>query len=253
MNLSGNTIRVCSMAAILLLFAGCNKLYDYIKHHPGGIEDDCRIKTITHRYYGSTRTLTFEYNKLGNPVHISNDDWGTGNPNHRFVYDKKNRLILYNGYYGDTTNFEYRINYYYDKQDRVTHDSSWFLGYYNPDGSIFSFSQYVTTYKYDQYGRISRTIQRDLLYHYPPDTTLYNYDGKGNLIDQFAEYDNQTSFLRTHPLWMFLNRNYSVNNNFKAAGYNKKGLPLKTSYPHTRYFDFLWFVIPDADFTWECK
>ncbi len=84
----------------------------------------------------------------------------------------------------------------------------------------------------------SRTIQDDLIYHYPSDTIYYKYDAKGNLIDEGAEYDNNTSYLRTHPLWMFLNRNYSVNNNFRATGYNGNGMPLKIRYPPTTYLKF---------------
>lgn len=257
MNLSKNTICVSLMAATMLFFSGCNKIYDYIKHHPGGIEDGCRIKFISNQYLGTTYTLSFEYNQLGNPVHIKSVPVTTGMPNRRFIYDKKNRLIVYNGYYDDTTNFEYKIYFYYDKLNRVYYDTGYFIGGYDQEGNIYGFANRTTRYEYDQYGRISRTIAKEFPDNgWKPDTTNYEYDAKGNLqypgVPQ--TYDNQTCLRRTHPLWMFLDRNYSFNNNFQAAEYNKKGLPVKTRLGnHIGYTTFLWFGIQQADLTWECK
>lgn len=254
MNLSGNTIRVSLMAATIFLFTGCNKLYDYIKHHPGGIEDDCRIKFISNQYYGTVYTMSFEYNSLGNPVHITSVPVSTGYPNRKFVYDQKNRLIQYHGYYDDSTNFEYRISFYYNKQNRVSHDTGYFLGGIKPDGTIYGASKRATQYEYDQYGRISRTIAKELLYEDDiPSIRNYEYDTKGNLRMNGIVYDNKTSIQRTHPIWMFLDRNYSVNNGFTATVYNNKGLPLKTRIGKVGYNSFLWWPVQDADFTWECK
>ncbi|MBO9631920.1 MAG: hypothetical protein J7578_02295 [Chitinophagaceae bacterium] len=254
MNLSKNTICISILAATIFLFAGCNKIYDYIKHHPGGIEDGCRIKFISNQYSGTTYTLSFEYNQLGNPVHIKSVPVLEGYPNRRFIYDNKNRLILYNGYYQDTTLFEYRISFYYDKQNRVTHDTGYFIGGYW-DGEIYAASKRATRYEYDQYGRISKTIAQELLYESQPYTTIYEYDARGNLKypGDGADYDNQTSLRRTHPLWMFLDRDYSVNNYFKASAYNKKGLPVRTNLSQIGYNTFLWWPIQNAELTWECK
>ena len=40
-----------------------------------------------------------------------------------------------------------------------------------------------------------------------------------------AVYDTKISIYRTSNVWMFLNRNYSVNNIRRATAYNGKGLP----------------------------
>ena len=57
-------------------------------------------------------------------------------------------------------------------------------------------------------------------------TSLYEYDKRGNLVIADATYDKKTSIYRTHAIWMFLNRNYSLNNPVVATSYNANGLPL---------------------------
>ena len=78
------------------------------------------------------------------------------------------------------------------------------------------------------------------------DYYAYKYDDKGNLAytarqyramrswgeavynDTFrvGSYDTKIHLRRTNKMWMFIDRNYSVNNPFTAASYNSYGLPL---------------------------
>ncbi|MBL7696845.1 MAG: hypothetical protein JNK79_01755, partial [Chitinophagaceae bacterium] len=71
----------------------------------------------------------------------------------------------------------------------------------------------------------------DLPKPWPQEIIRYNYDSRGNLIQPDTdgvgnlEYDNKPGMLRTHPVLMFIQRNYSVNNPKGATSYNQAGLP----------------------------
>jgi hypothetical protein len=54
----------------------------------------------------------------------------------------------------------------------------------------------------------------------------YVYDANGNLVNG-AVYDNKLNINRTNAVWMFITRDYSVNNPFTASQYNQNSLPLR--------------------------
>ncbi|NLR65809.1 hypothetical protein HGH92_15960 [Chitinophaga varians] len=47
----------------------------------------------------------------------------------------------------------------------------------------------------------------------------------------YPTYDNKTNFHRLHPLWQFIDRNYSRNNSGSISSYNNAGLPTELSAP----------------------
>src|SRR5688572_19148028 len=65
---------------------------------------NCKLRYIIHEH-GAIQELIvtglFTYNAAGNPYSLTYDKTGTGNPNHYFLYDKRNRLR------------EYRIGFYH--------------------------------------------------------------------------------------------------------------------------------------------
>jgi hypothetical protein len=80
--------------ATALLFAGCQKLKDYLpkKDRPDD-KKGCQIQSITQQTSEGTVTATFHYNNKDLPDSITYENGGsTGAPEYHFLYDKK-RLI----------------------------------------------------------------------------------------------------------------------------------------------------------------
>lgn len=223
------------IAAVSFLLSGCQKLEEYI-HHPGNTDyKACNIKKLLvgHTYGESTDTTiyTFSYNWLGNPVSVINDHTGTGNPNYAFFYDNKNRLIQFlqpytNGFY------EKWDKYGYNNKGQIVYDTNYVFGPM-PGGIPMPadrFKGYIT-YEYDGEGRIKHETDN----YYDTNTlTLtrnidYAYDANGNRVTG-AVYDNKLSINRTNAVWMFITKDYSVNNPFTAIQYNENRLPLHFTY-----------------------
>jgi hypothetical protein len=99
---------VCTVA----LTTGCRKLYDYISSHGDGDYKACNIKKVT----ATNATYTFTYNRLGDPVSITNDHIQTANPNFLFYYDKYNRLSSMVQPYIDGTGYENFDRYGYNSK-----------------------------------------------------------------------------------------------------------------------------------------
>jgi hypothetical protein len=206
-------------AFIILVFDGCKK-NDF--HDPA---QKCRIVET------SDRVIT--YDEWGNPKFATykEDPGATGHPTFYFLYNSKHQLIEYGG--GNqhilTLNAEGRaikdtlIMNYAGQDDRIAYQ-------------IF----------YDYFGRISKMIGE--YYHsggedlpLPHDKTVaeFKYDKRGNLIvpgydingnQIIRKYDHHTSIYRTHPVFMFIHADYSVNNlvpEFSTYNYNSSGLPDK--------------------------
>jgi len=209
----------------------CNKVWDYI-HHSGGTDfKECNIKQITlyNQYengYIDTIPFLFTYNKMGNPLSIIHPRVGTGNPNYLFKYDKYNRLSELVKYYNGYNGYESWERFYYNNKNQVVRDSAYGFGPIVdsvPQPALgFSF----ITFEYDAEGRITREI--DSIYFRGSLTLvipyMYAYDAKGNLTG--ASYDDKLSMYRTNNIWMFMTRDYSINNRFTAKQYNEHGLPL---------------------------
>jgi hypothetical protein len=193
----------------------------------------CAItKIIANNFVFPGRVYLFEYNDKGDPVKVTPSAVGTGSPVLHFVYDKKGRLLEFYGLYSNG-HFEFWNIYQYDKKDVVVSDTSYGFGTYEstptgdhvtsiPDPHFLS----LTSYEYDAQGRVSRTtgvLPVDL--SLGPFVREFHYDAAGNLQSFGALYDNRMNLRRTNAVWMFVDRNYSINNERPADNYNGAGLP----------------------------
>lgn len=223
-----------TIAVLLLLGTGCQKIYDYV-HLPqnGGTSfSSCRIQTMDAIWSQDTLHYQFNYNQLGDPVSIINSQPGTGNPNYFFTYDRQNRLRENIGRYAND-GYEVWHRYGYNALNQIVTDTSFTFGMVGSDGKpkeqgavLHAFA----TYRYDAQNRISEV--KDSMFTYGSfvgtDLNSYTYDVNGNLNSAYSgAYDNKLNILRTHKVWMFIARNYSVNNRFTAESYNDQGLPLR--------------------------
>ena len=226
------------MATILMISQGCQKLMDYIQLHPTAELPICQIRQFNIlQQYGGPDTLKFTYNYWRDPISILRAYPGTGAPNYFFHYDNQHRLIETIGAYGQTpleSGVESWEKYFYDGNGRIIEDSLYFfpdivdgqpvLGQYGIN-SLYLFG-------YDAEGRINKVVlNRGGASHPYTETYTYAYDGNGNLTGP-ASYDNKINFRRTNKIWMFLDRNYSLNNPAPASySYNQVGLPTKIDWP----------------------
>lgn len=218
--------RYCLMmgiGSVMIAFSGCNKLEEYLGKDPLATYDQCRVTKMKLSYYSTTAYLTVNYNSWGDPVSVIQPEPSTGRPNALFRYDNKRRLTDYIGAYSNN-GFEFWHRYVYDNKGRVVRDTTYLLGDIINDAPANYYDGAVIYYEYDQYGRIIHTTQD--WYSYPDDPleSYYSYDAKGNLVIPGATYDNKISIHRTHRVWMFIDRNYSINN-AHATAWNANGLP----------------------------
>jgi hypothetical protein len=231
-----------SLLIFLLALTACQKFdWDYWhKHNP-----DCRIEKIRifQPFGPDTNTAVFKYNHRGQPVSVTFEFVSTGRPNYVFRYDHKGRLTDFIAPY-ENQHFEQWYKYKYDNNDRIVSDSAFVFGFYidsvpSPDPM---FVPTTGTYEYDYWGRISKTTRTQL--PYGTEVLAYAYNSDGNLasvtksfngfpqgVDTYTTYDNKVNFLRTNPVWMFLNKDYSKNNRMAAETYNNKGLPTRFRIP----------------------
>ena len=211
---------------------GCNKVFDYLNDGHGGHDQHnikYRVKKITGRGTGDSAMATFTYNKWGDPVSILMANPTTGRWNSHFKYDKQHRLTDYYTAYGDNI-FDQWHKYYYDNKGSIVRDTTYFFGYIGEDGpATADKTRMVTHFEYDAYNRISKNIREILNNSHYVDTTTYTYDSQGNLIRPGITYDNKLNVYRTHNVWMFIARDYSINNPFIADAYNNGHLPVKLS------------------------
>ena len=210
------------LAIFVFLFYGCRK-FDF--RDPA---KRCRIVETT------SRIIT--YDEWGNPVkaQFKVDPDATGNPTFHFNYNDKHQLISYTGF-----------NEHYltlNANGQAIRDTM-IMNYGGQD------DRYARNIFYDLYGRIVKITSE----HYysgmeelhPPfdkDTSYFRYDRRGNKIitginqegDEFPlPYDFKTSIYRTHPVFMFVHNDYSLNNLISFGGepyeYNASGLPINFS------------------------
>lgn len=175
-----------------------------------------------------------------------------------FEYDNKNRLIRYYQPGLIVPYFDRRAHYYYDAQDRISSDTSWRSGTIAADGTVQAYMTIINKYSYDEQDRIIKVEETALPHEGTPgwkNITEYVYDKNGNLKKDGAEYDDKPSLLRTNPILMFLERNYSMNNVYKAESYNSNGLPEKFAIPENSAarFSFLGLDMRHSVFTFDCR
>ena len=241
MNLSTCAKCIAVVTASLLL-AACRK-FDFKFRDPA---QHCRISEFRGvmgkgESFEIPITRRIHYNEFGNPTLFEyvETEGGTGTPNFYFYYNDHQQLIRMVGY-GDH-------RYFYNALGQIVIDSSY--EYYTGGDA-----RYETKFYYDLYGRIFKVSQK---YYYDmfeqegvgeTITGYIRYDQRGNRIRDGVKYDTKTSIFRTHPLWMFLNLDYSVNNPGKAESYNAAGLPLVVH----GYFNFLESAMFTDSIVYDC-
>jgi len=224
------------ISTILIISQGCQKLMDFIQVHPTAELPICQIRqlNILPLYGNPPDTLKFKYNSWRDPVSILRAEPTTGSANYFFHYDNQHRLTETIGAYGQTpleSGVESWEKYFYDGNGRVIKDSLYFFPDIVDGQPVHGQYGVITVYlfEYDAEERISKVISyREKAAQ--PYIETYTYDAKGNLTGP-ATYDNKLNFRRTNKLWMFLDRNYSLNNTANASySYNQLGLPTKIDY-----------------------
>jgi YD repeat-containing protein len=180
---------------------------------------------------GENDTAIFTYNTLGNPVSIIHQR-NIGNDNIFFKYDNANRLTNFIVQYADAQGGDQWHRYSYDPHNttRIIADTD-YVSYVTDNGTIIYYDHTeLTTFVYDAQNRISKTTETVL-----GDTivTTYTYDSHGNLETGGAVYDKKVNVHRTNKLWMFLDRDYSVNNPVDNGTYtyNQGNLPITIAIP----------------------
>jgi len=232
--LFSTTHQLTFFIVIVLFLAACQKLVDYVEKKVKGDTEyrNCVIRqvTVTDAYSpGQKVHYSFFYNALGDPIRVTNDQVGTGNPNMTFKYDKRNRLTeLLRDY--NNGSYETWHKYIYNQKNQIVRDTQYVFGEIGPSGPLPVPNEFtLITYVYDAENRIIKDT-----YSFYSDGTLdfqftenYSYDVKGNRTGR--SYDSKLSLLRTNKIWMFIARDYSLSNPFVATSYNEHKLPLSFS------------------------
>lgn len=213
---------------------GCRKFVEQYK--PGGKEDPkLRIKT----FVSQELNFTVYYNAKSDPDSVVADagNWRA------FQYDANGRLTKYTYHSSGTYDLAWGSHDYTYEGGRLTRDN-----WQEEHQSLMSYGYHELYLRdnllsYDSQGRISSEEGERIWYHdaspYPTynETKTYTYDANGNLelyvvnsdlvpTTERITYDDKKSYLRTHPVWMFITRNYSRNNEAGATKYNREGFPL---------------------------
>jgi hypothetical protein len=242
------------LCCLLFPLSGCEKVLEYLAENPQADLKYCNITKFTENSGPSgSRIATFTYNGLGNPTKITVTNVGTGNPNRVFKYDSYNRLKEYRGEYTNG-NYEFWYRYAYDPaSNRVVADTVYIFGALGPEPTTY-FDRRVTHYTYDAQGRIIQTSTVSTVFPGPPVVSSYAYDAMGNLILPGIAYDNKINLHRTNRVWMFIDRNYSVNNPLTADTYNANQLPTSiTLLPEEPLRGFMGFYLNDSDIEYKCN
>jgi hypothetical protein len=247
-----NTILVLPFVLSFFL-TGCQKLFDYI-HKPGNgdvVSNICQVQTIkSDGLYGAN--YVFNYNKRGDLESIITDVLVDGNPNVFFTYDNKHRASQVLSSFTATPTTPGNVwsleKFFYNSSNQIVKDSVYKFLAIGEDGVIISsyLSLSIAVFQYDAFNRIIACSDSVWFYGIFTNTDhyIYKYDENGNLAytarqyqgttpliykDTFRimPYDNKISIRRTNKMWMFLDRNYSVNNSLSGAtSYNSFGLPV---------------------------
>lgn len=201
---------------------------------------NCKLRYIYHEHLGVSDLMVwglFTYYK-GNPISLTYDYNGTGNPNHYFYYDTKQRLREWRQAYTPNDLVEAVWHKYgYNSNDEIIVDTMLRSGYRTEEGVIIFSDTVISTLTYDDQGRIIKEAIRSRGSTRNP---TYTYDTRGNLGVigwKSSSYDNKVSLFRSHPVFQFIFRNYSKNNAAPQARYNSKGLPLSLNPMNDAFFN----------------
>lgn len=208
-------------ASMMLLFACTKPPLDTDLRDGNNIYKNCRVSRVNGSYSGARQ---FTYNSNNDPTSGIVAAPATGNPNIVFRYNSQGGLVEYTGLYTGNASFEFMHRYGY-LQHRITTDTMYVFG--NSSNPEISYSKRI---KYLQYDKLNRIVTDSEVYIYPysgMSVFRYEYNVDGNLVNNsYAGYDSKMNPHRTNRVWMFIDRDYSLNNPVAATAYNSNGLPL---------------------------
>lgn len=224
--------RLLLLTAIVFQVTACKKIEQAILKDPCSDIKFCNIQSYTYPgsapYFDDDNTATFTYDGLGNPLAVNNTRVSTGAPNLVFKYDASHRLTEFQRPYSNGF-FEQWFKYVYDASGRIIADTSYLFGAITPSWPPTGSQQRrYTTYTYDNTCRVLKTTTIGIggpEDGFPPNVITYAYDASGNLIRPGITYDNKVNMHRTNKIFMFIDRDFSMNNPYTATSYNGYSLP----------------------------
>jgi hypothetical protein len=246
MNMRG-AIFITSMTGMLFIFSGCQKELqstngDEIPGTPLPTTGNyCRIESI----WLNPGTLSQEfrliaYDQFENPTFITSPLVATGRPFRSFKYDSWHRLVGYLEGYSNNA-FETWHFYGFDAQGRIGVDSGYTFGSAVTGKPTNYLYRTISNLSYDAQNRIvssANVITPDPNHPMVPpsmNTETWTYNAAGNREGAGINYDNKLNLHRTNDIWMFLARDYSMNNPFTATTYNSTGYPTVINVPFARF------------------
>jgi len=238
---------------------GCKKIAEKILEDPCADIRFCNIKSYSFPGFGTSfapNTASFTFDGYGNPLKVVNTFVSTGAPDLIFRYDALHRLSEFFRPYANGE-FETWSKYVYDASGRVAFDTTYVFGSITPLWPPTDFTQRrLTTYEYDGTCRVIKTSTIGIggvEDGSPPIVNTYTYDADGNLIRPGISYDNKVNIHRTNKVFMFVDRDFSMNNPFTASTYNGFGLPQMVGSPTAGpSVYFLQRVTDHSTFVYQC-
>jgi YD repeat-containing protein len=236
-------LSLLAMGVIIFCLSSCQKNLQDINNDGElggtplpGEQTYCRIESIWEKLQGSEdRFRLVLYDQYENPVAITTPLLTTGVSYHQFRYDQWHRLKDHIAY-SSGAGFQRWDIYGYDNSGRIAFDTVYWFGSLGERPTDYWFREFQTI-GYDAQNRINRVNYTDAAGQV---TILnYEYDAAGNLIHPASDgvtYDNKINLNRTNDIWMFLARDYSVNNPYGAVSYNNAGYPTKMSDKQVSYW-----------------
>jgi hypothetical protein len=218
-----------TIIAVALFFCACKKNMTDVDQSMSTVEDienertaftgipvvPCRIERVRYSNNGGLNydTVLFSYNSFNNPTKVifKNNDTYLGS-HFYFKYDVSKNVTgirrledttLYNTNSGTWEKLTY-------KGSKII-DTIFYAAAGWPASTPTSYSRYeVQTYKLDS---LKRVIEWDYASFGTPRHIDYKYDNNGNLIrPDGAKYKLNVNNIRvTNKVWMFIDRDYSVN------------------------------------------
>lgn len=231
---------------VIVGFSACSKNVDRLEEPlsfqiasdvSGQPYANCKLRSIAHEHmlFGPKLAFgLFTYFSNGNPYSLTyKGQHGQGN--YFFYYDKNLRLIEL---YCDGPTLPIKNRYGYNSQNQIIVDTLFNATSVSEDG-VYTFAPRLRSeITYDFQGRIIKEVATEISDGSVFATRTYNYDNRGNLVVPGGgfTYDDKVSIFRAHPVFQFVNRNYSMNNPVQPA-YNSVGLPLTFKPSNSKFFD----------------
>jgi hypothetical protein len=226
-----------------LFFSGCKKVRDYVSRNPPMEVKLCNIEKLKLNVFGEKNVLKFSYDELGNPISILHGKPNiNSNVDQHFRYDEDNRLKDYlTNYSGNVGVLEWHTYTYINKKT-IIDTAYYYEGRITDPHAPYEANDFaVWIYELDVVGRIIKSTFYNQISP-EAETIKFSYDEKGNLKKPGISYDDKVNITRTNKIWMFLNKDYSMNNSLgakdsnnqvKIKSYNSSGLPLQyEAIPH---------------------